>query len=392
VSDDGPRHRKSFHALIGLGICNHAVLSGGRVTVALFALSQGASALVVGTLMGLYAFLPMLLAVPAGQHSDRVGVGKPMLVGSCGIMLGAAIPFLLPGIGPLFLATSLIGVSFMVFQISMQNATGWYGPPSDRARNFSLVALGYSTSLFGGPLIAGLLIDHASFKVTFAVLALFPLLPIIVLARNAIALPGGHRSHAERPPGGLLELLKNPQLRRVYVINGLLSMAWDLHSFFIPIYGAGIGLSASRIGVILASFAAATFVVRLLMPRIVRRFSELEVLTLALFIAGCAFALFPFVHQLGVLMSLSFTLGLALGSGQPMVMSLLYSIAPAGRMGEAAGVRMTIINASTFAMPLLFGAVGSTLGLAPVFWTVGAALGGAGLLARRASGASGPGR
>ena len=68
-----------------------------------------------------------------------------------------------------------------------------------------------------------------------------------------------------------------------------------------------------------------------------------------------------------------------------MVMSLLYSIAPAGRMGEAAGVRMTIINASTFAMPLLFGAVGSTLGLAPVFWTVGAALGGAGVLARRAS-------
>ena len=64
-------------------------------------------------------------------------------------------------------------------------------------------------------------------------------------------------------------------------------------------------------------------------------------------------------------------------------MSLLYSMAPAGRMGEAAGVRMTIVNASTFAMPLLFGAVGSTLGLAPVFWTVGAALGGAGMLARK---------
>ena len=178
-------------------------------------------------------------------------------------------------------------------------------------------------------------------------------------------------------------LLGNPRLRRVFIINGLLSMAWDLHSFFIPIYGANIGLSASRIGVILASFAVATFVVRLFMPKIVQRFSEFEVLTGALFVAGAAFALFPFVEQVAVLMTLSFTLGLALGSGQPMVMSLLYSIAPAGRMGEAAGVRMTIVNASTFAMPLLFGAVGSTLGLAPVFWTVGAALGGAGMLARR---------
>jgi hypothetical protein len=33
-------------------------------------------------------------------------------------------------------------------------------------------------------------------------------------------------------------------------------------------------------------------------------------------------------------------------------------------------------------MPLLFGAVGSTLGLAPVFWTIGAALAGGGIFAR----------
>ena len=172
-------------------------------------------------------------------------------------------------------------------------------------------------------------------------------------------------------------------MRRVFIVNALLAMAWDLHTFFIPIYGAKIGLSASRIGVILASFAAATFAVRLLMPRIARRFSEFEVLTAALFIAGLAYALFPFVEQVGPLMTLSFTLGLALGSGQPMVMSLLHTMAPAGRMGEAAGVRMMIVNASTVAVPLLFGAVGSTLGLAPVFWSVGVALAGGGVFARK---------
>ena len=88
-------------------------------------------------------------------------------------------------------------------------------------------------------------------------------------------------------------------MRRVFVVNGLLSMAWDLHTFFIPIYGARIGLSASRIGVILASFAAATFAVRLLMPRIARRFSEFEVLTAALFVAGLAYTIFPFVDRVG---------------------------------------------------------------------------------------------
>jgi MFS family permease len=383
VSDPEARRRKSFLALIGLGAFNHTVLTGGRVTVALYALGQGASPLVVGTVMGLYAFLPMLLSVAAGRLSDRMGVRWPMLAGSCGIALGALIPCLLPGIAPLFAATSLIGVSFMLFQIAMQNATGAFGGPAERARNFSLLALGYSISLFCGPLIAGLLIEHASFTTAFAVLAVLPLVPIVVLGRRMIPLPRIQRALPGDPKGGLMTLLRIPRLRRVFIVNGLLSMAWDLHSFFVPIYGAKIGLPASRIGVILASFAAATFAVRLAMPRIAKRYSEFEVLTTALFVAGAAFALFPFVEQVGVLMILSFTLGLALGSGQPMVMSLLYSLAPAGRMGEAAGVRMTIVNASTFAMPLLFGAVGSTLGLGPVFWTVGAALGGAGMLARK---------
>jgi predicted MFS family arabinose efflux permease len=384
VSDPARKRSHTFIALIALGILNHTVLTGSRVTVSLFALSQGASPLVVGTLMSLYAFLPMLFSVSAGRLSDRIGVRRPMLLGSCGLAVGVALPCFGSGIAPLFASTSLLGVSFMLFQLATQNATGGFGPPSERAKNFSLLALGYSISGFCGPLLAGVMIDNASFVATFALLALLPLLPVAVLARGRLDLPGPQRDHGRAPSGGVPELLRNPHLRRVFIVNGVLSMAWDMHSFFIPIYGAKIGLSASRIGVILASFAAATFAVRVLMPRIARSFSEFEVLTTALFVAGATYALFPLVERVGPLIALSFTLGLALGSAQPMVMSLLHSIAPAGRMGEAVGVRMTIVNASTFGVPLLFGAVGSTLGLAPVFWSVGAALAAGGVFARRA--------
>ena len=68
---------------------------------------------------------------------------------------------------------------------------------------------------------------------------------------------------------------------------------------------------------------------------------------------------------------MSFALGLGLGSGQPMVMSLLSARAPPGRMGEVVGLRMTLIQSMSVAVPLAFGTLGSTLGLAPVFWGVG---------------------
>ncbi len=380
----GARERRSrtLPALIALGILNHTALTGSRVTVSLYALSLDASPFVVGTLMGLYSFLPMWFAVSAGRLSDRIGFRRPMLAGSCGLAIAAVLPPLFPGLAALFVSTSLIGVSFMLFQVAAQNATGALGPPDERARNFTLLALGYSVSSFAGPLVAGLLIDHASFVTTFLVLALSPLVPAAVLARGGIALPRLHP--AQRPAAsGIAELFRSRPLRRVFIVNALLSMAWDLHAFFIPIYGARLRLSASLIGTILAAFAAATFVVRLVMPWIARRLTEFEVLTAAMFVAGAAYALFPFVASVGPLMALSFVLGLALGSGQPMVMSLLHSVAPAGRMGEAVGVRLSIINASTFAVPLLFGAIGSSVGIGPVFWLVGGALAGGGFFARR---------
>ena len=97
-------------------------------------------------------------------------------------------------------------------------------------------------------------------------------------------------AHASAVASGIAALFRNRHLKRVFIVNALLSMAWDLHTFFIPIYGATIGLSASRIGMILAAFAAATFAVRLMMPWIARRASEFEVLTAALFVAALCVA------------------------------------------------------------------------------------------------------
>jgi MFS family permease len=383
VTAQAGRGSRTLAALIALGILNHTVLAGSRVTVSLYALSKGASPLVVGLLMGLYSFLPMCLAIGAGRLSDRIGVRRPMLAGSCGLAAGAALPWGIPGIAILFVATALVGVSFMLFQVAAQHATGALGEPADRPRNFGLLAMGYSVSGLVGPLLAGFTIDRASFQASFATLAVLPLVPLAVLGRGALALPEPRARATPGVSGNVAELVRNRALRRVFAVNGLLSMAWDLHTFFIPIYGARLELSASMIGVILASFAGATFLIRLAMPWIARRFSEFEVLTAALFVGAGAYALFPFVGSVGPLVSLSFTLGLALGSGQPMVMSLLHSMAPAGRMGEAVGLRMSIINASTFAVPLVFGAVGSSLGIGPVFWLVGGALAGGGLFARR---------
>jgi MFS family permease len=373
-------------AMSVLGIFNHILLAGGRVVVSLDALALGASPAVVGVLMALFAILPMLLSVAAGRLADRVGPRRPMLWGSAGCALAALLPAGFPGLPALFAASMIAGVSFMLFQVPAQRAIGDLGSAADRAANFSWYALAFSVSGFVAPLIAGFAIDRLGFRWAFALLAAFPVAAAVVLATRRVALPQVHPPHADEPSRSMLDLLRHPMLRRLLLLNALFALGWDLHTIFVPIYGTRIGLSAAEIGGVLSAFAAATFVVRLAVPWLGRDLPPpMRVLRIALFMAGAVYAAFPFTSSTLALIVLSFVLGLGLGLGQPMVMSLLHDHAPAGRVGETVGLRMSLIQTMAVAVPLVFGTLGTTVGLVPVFGAVGLFLGLGGLAARRAT-------
>lgn len=165
-----------------------------------------------------------------------------------------------------------------------------------------------------------------------------------------------------------------PPLRRILMVNTILSGAWDTHLFVVPIFGVAIGLSATTIGVILAAFAAATFVIRLVLPFIQTRVRSWTLVRAAMATAAIDFLLYPFFTDVGMLIGLSFVLGLALGCCQPSMLSLLHQYSPPGRAAEAVGLRMALINASQVSLPLTFGALGAVIGVAPLFWAYALAL------------------
>jgi MFS family permease len=141
----------------------------------------------------------------------------------------------------------------------------------------------------------------------------------------------------------------------------------DLFQFYLPIYGHGIGLSASAIGVILGSFAAAAFVVRVIMPRLVEVSSEERVLSYSFVLAAVGFVLVPFFQNAVVLCGIALLLGLGMGCGAPITMALTYSQSPPGRSGEALGLRFAANHLARVIGPLLAGSIGSAFGLIPVF-------------------------
>jgi predicted MFS family arabinose efflux permease len=333
--------------------------------------------------MSLYAVVPMLLAVTAGRLIDRVGTFRPLACGSAAVVAGILLPFAWPALGALHVAAVVIGTGFMVQHVALNHVVGTLGTAAERPVNFSWFALGFSLGGFFGPLAAGFAIDGLGHRAAFLVLAALPAAGLALLLWRRARLPRGQPPASEHGARRVADLLREPRLRAAFVFSGLLAMGWDLYTFVVPIYGSRIGLSASTIGIVMGSFAAATFAVRLGMPSLAARLRAWTVVTAALAISGSAYLLFPFVTQVALLMALSFVLGIGLGCAQPMIMSLLYAASPPGRQGEAVGVRTTMLNASHTFLPLAFGALGAALGMGPVFWLMSALLLSGGVLAHR---------
>jgi predicted MFS family arabinose efflux permease len=149
-----------------------------------------------------------------------------------------------------------------------------------------------------------------------------------------------------------------------------MSVCWDMFTFMVPLQGVRIGLSASSIGLVMGSFGVATILVRVSMPWITRHLTEWRVLSCALACAALSYALFPLVTAFPLLLALAFFLGLGLGAAQPMVLSLIHQTAPAGRTGEAIGVRTSFLNLSQVLMPLALGAFSAAMGMVPSFWLI----------------------
>lgn len=361
--------------LILVSLTAHIALAGSRITTSLYALSLHASEFTVGILIALFSLFPMICAVPAGRLIDRVGIVRPMLGGCAAIGIGCALPGAVTGLPMLYLATILIGTGFMVIQVASQHTVGAMSEAEKRATNYSWLALGFSISGFCGPVLAGLIIDDAPHRVAYMVFGGFALAALLLTARGRLRQIQVSPQAQETSSGGALDLLRDTEMRRIYIVGTLLSSAWDLFTFVLPIHGTRLGFAASTIGLILGCFSAATFMVRLGMPWISRRFSEWQVLVTALILAALCYAVFPFMRQPLSLMAVAAILGLAVGSSQPNMLALLHHAAPAGRAGEAVGIRVTIGNACQVFLPLAFGGAGAALGLPAVFWGMTAMIG-----------------
>lgn len=355
---------------IAVGVLSHLSLTGSRLLVPLIALQDGASALTVGVLGVLFSLLPMLGSTAFGRLLDRIGPRAPVLVAcamaAAGMVLGAAWPTQ----AAMFLVAPLVGAGAMLVYVASTEAIGSVGAPAQRARNFSWLSLGYSASAFGGPLMAGLLLDRCGRTAAFGVLAVAPALSLalaVAFRRTWRAMPNAEPSIAARS-GRMRELLAAPGVGIALLTGSMTAGAHNLIVFVIPIHATQHGFGAAAIGQVLATYALGAFTVRAILPWLAARLSSRRLIGVALMLSALAYALLPVTVRLWPLLALALALGMAIGLVQPTVLTMLYEVAPPGRLNETSGLNVALNMAAQTMVPLLFGVMGGAVGIGLVCW------------------------
>ena len=360
--------------LIAVQVFIHACMTGMRMAAPLLALRQGYSAIAVGVLMALFALTQVFLSVPAGRFADRNTLKRPVMLSIAFATLGAGLAAVWPTFPSLCLAALLAGAAAGSALIALQRHVGRMATsPTEIKQVFSWLGIGPSFSNFIGPFAAGLMIDYGGFQAAFALMATLPLISWwLVRGTPELKSPALPK---EGESGGSWDLLAEPKLRRLLLVNWILASCWDVHTFVVPLLGHERGLSASVIGLILGSFAVAATVIRLALPIVAARLQEWAVIMGAMLVTALLLAVYPLLQSALLMGCFSILLGFSLGVVQPMIMSTLHQITPPHRHGEALGLRMMSINASSVLMPMMFGSAGAAVGVTAVFWTVGALVG-----------------
>jgi len=371
----------AIHLTIALTFFNFVGANAARVVLTLYALELGAPASTVGVLGGLLFLFPLLLSWPVGALADRTGARGLLFFAACCGAASLALPYFFRSIPALYVAAALNGLALAFFHVTLQNLVGTLSHPEERARNFSNFSLTGAVTNFAGPLLAGFSIDNLGHAAAFLVVASQSVIAgMLVLAWGRLFPAGKKRAPID---AGTARGLLDREVWYMLFVSGLVQLGTDLFQFYLPIYGYSIGLSASAIGAVLATLAVAAFVVRLFLAWMVQRVAGEKLLAWVFFMGAIGFALVPFSGNAWVLGAIAFFFGLGMGIGIPLTVILMFSRSAEGRSGQTLGLRLTANNLVRVTGPVLFGAVGSALGLAAAFWIVAAIMAAGGFLSRR---------
>jgi MFS family permease len=356
-----------------------------RPTSAYRAIELDVPAAWLGALTASFAVVPLLLAVPSGQATDRFGERRVMIIGSVLIAASGAL-FLTEwgGAAGLVLGSVVLGTGHLFSVVGQQAAVANTAGPGRFDTAFGYYTFAASLGQAVGPGLITLLGGSGELPDSRPIFAVATGLGVLLIGCTAVLrIPTREHDATAAETGGMRTLLRLPGLVRALVISCVVLSAVDISLVYLPALGADRGLAAGFVGVLLTLRAVASMTSRFFLGRLVAWVGRRRLMIISVTLSAAAMGAVAIPMPPAGTAVLVLLLGLGLGVGQPLTMSWLAEVAPAGLRGRAMSLRLTGNRLGQVLIPSAVGLVAAGVGAAGVLWATAAALAMVGAAARR---------
>ncbi|MGW5469647.1 MFS transporter [Streptomyces chartreusis] len=352
-------------------------VSMARPAVSYRALALGADERAIGVIAGVYALLPLFVAVPLGRRTDHGRCAPLLPVGVVLISGGCALSGLADSLWAMAVWSGVMGLGHLCFVIGAQSLVARQSAPHEQDRNFGHFTIGASLGQLVGPIAAGALIGGPDMAGTSA-LAL-----LVAGAGGAVAFTSLWRIESPATANSRREQGERVPVQRILRARGVpagifislaVLSATDILTAYLPVVGEHRGIAPAMIGVLLSLRAAATIACRLVLTPLLRLLGRTLLLTVTCLLAALLCAGIALPVPVWALAAMLAVLGFCLGVGQPLSMTTVVQAAPEGARSTALALRLTGNRLGQVAAPASAGLVAGLAGVAAPFVMLGALL------------------
>lgn len=342
------------------------------------ALDLGTSPVVIGLIGAVFAVVPLVVAVPFGTLTDRTGE-KPLLVAGAAGILGSAVLLVLLGgsVAGLLVGNAVLGAGHLAANIANQaylaNRAGarldrWFGTYSFMASIGQVV--GPLAILAGGG--SEVIPETRPMFVIGVGVGALVLLICLSLEDDR---PTGSSPRSRDAQLGSLALLRLPGMRRAVLSSGIMVTAIDLSVIYLPVLGAGRGLSAGTVSALLATRALASTMSRFGYSRVIARLGRRRLLLMSSALASVSLLAVALPLPTWAMIGVVAMMGLGLGLNMPLTMAWVTAVSPPGSRGHAIALRIGANRLGQVTFPTVLGVAAASFGAAAVFVAIGVAVG-----------------
>lgn len=367
-----PDRRKSVVRLMAAIVCFWSALYFYVPILTPYAEMMGAPMSLLGLIVSSYGFSQLVLRIPVGIWSDRIGRRKPFIVAGYVASAAAGLGLALAS-GPygILAARTLSGVSATMWVVISVLFSSYF-PPERAGYAMSLINFATTLTQLAASLIGGLVAESFGWRAPFwlaAGVGMLGLAVTVTLRESTATRPFGLGFGELAAVGRERSLLTVSLLAALYQVN-----TWVTVYGFTPNYAVEIGASKALLGWLslvstlpqaVASLGTGSF--------LARRFRERQMVVGGFWLSALATLAIPFIASLPLLFVTQAVGGFGRGLVFPVLMGLSIKAVPEEKRATAMGFFQSIYALGMFGGPALAGFTAQLWGLSGAFWATAAA-------------------